>query len=134
MIAGLLLACATPRNEPAELAYDHVACDHCGMVVSDPRFAAQMTTATGERHEFDDPACVFLYIQDHTPAIAHVWFHDSTPGADEAAAWLDWQMVSFEEVSGAPMDGGLGAVPLAAGPMSFSEASTRVLTAHRSNR
>ena len=126
----LLWACSTPQDEPEALAYDHIACDHCGMIVSEPRFAAQMTTATGERYEFDDPACVFLYIQDRTPAIGHVWFHDSTRPADKDA-WLDWQQVSFVESSGAPMDGGLAAVPLAAGPMSLSEASSRVLTAHR---
>ena len=130
MIALLLLACGTPKDEPARLAYDHIACDHCGMMVSDPRFAAQLTTDGGDRYEFDDPVCAFLYIQDHGPKIAHVWFHDSNVPTD-ADAWLDWDRVSFVRATGAPMDGGVGAVPIGVGTMSFSEASGHALTARQ---
>ena len=130
MISTLLLLACTNPDRPEALVYDHVACDSCGMVVSDPRFAAQLVTIDGERTQFDDPACLFHYVADHTPAIAHAWFHDSTR-PDDPNAWLDWQQVAFVEQVGAPMDGGIAAVPIAAGAMSFSEASAKVLGARR---
>ncbi len=130
MISAILLLACTSSDRPAKLVYDHVACDSCGMVVSDARFAAQMVTLDGERSQFDDPACLFQYVADHVPAIAHAWFHDSRH-PDDPNAWLDWQQVSFVEQSGAPMDGGIAAVPMGSGSMSFSEASAKVLGARR---
>lgn len=119
-----LLACTPSLDEPANLAYDHAACDHCGMMISDPRFAAQLATDE-ERVAFDDPACAFRYIADHGPAVRHVWFQDAT---SEAPAWLDWHQVGFVKADGAPMDGGLAAVPLVAdGAIPFSAASSRLL-------
>jgi copper chaperone NosL len=119
------LACSPSIDEPAPIAYDHVACDHCGMMVSDARFAAQLTTREGERLEFDDPACVFQYIAQEGPLLAHAWFRDSSAPED---AWLDWQEVAFVAATGAPMNGGVAAVPVGTeGSFSFSEASTRVL-------
>jgi copper chaperone NosL len=119
----LLLACSVGPDQPADLAYDRIACDHCGMIVGDPRFAAQITTKDGQRYAFDDPACAFAFIAEQGPDLAHVWFHDG------GERWIPWQEVGFVEAKGTPMDGGLAAVFLAEEPgaLSFSEASSRVL-------
>jgi ABC-2 type transport system ATP-binding protein len=91
--------------------------------ISDPRFAVQLSTADGDRFEFDDPVCAFRYIGQHGPRLRHVWFHDSA-----SEAWLDWQQVAFVPAPGAPMDGGLAAVPVGTeGAISFSQASGRAL-------
>ena len=130
MIFAILFLACTNTDRPAKLVYDHVACDSCGMVVSDPRFAAQLVTHDGQRSQFDDPACLFHYVQDHAPPIAHAWFHDSRH-PDDPNAWLDWQQVAFVEQAGAPMDGGVAAVPVGAGAMSFSEASAKIFAKRR---
>lgn len=124
------LACADDPNVPQALAYDHVACDACAMMVSDPMFAVQMSTKDGSRYEFDDPACAFRFIADKGPDIAHVWFRDSTSSGE---AWLDWQQVAFVPATGAPMDGGLKAVPVgtSADELSFSAASRHILGGSR---
>jgi hypothetical protein len=129
VIASLFLAfvlgCSDP-NEPRAITYDHVACDHCEMLVSDRRFAVQLVEQDGRLRTFDDPACAFDYIAEETPHIGHLWFHDSTTDAE---VWLDWHQVSFVPAEGAPMDGGLAAVPIGTtGAISFSEASSRALT------
>ena len=122
---ALLVACTPGPDEPASLAYDHVACDHCGMVVGDPRFAVQMTTRDGERFEFDDPSCAFEYVAEKGPSIAHLWFRDSTSAEDE---WIPWASVGFVPARGTPMDGGLAAVPLPTeGAIGFAEASSRFI-------
>ena len=99
----LLLACADDPDQPHALAYDQVACDACGMMVSEPLFAAQLVTQTGERYEFDDPACAFGYIAEKHPSIRHLWFRDAS---SQTEAWLDWAQVAFVPATGAPMDGG----------------------------
>jgi copper chaperone NosL len=122
-LALTLFACGTPLDQPEPMVFDHVACDHCGMLVSDPRFAAQLVTREGDRYQFDDPACVFQHIVDHGGSLGHVWFHDSA-----GEGWLDHRQVGFVPASGAPMDGGLAAVPLATEEAwTFAEASARLL-------
>jgi copper chaperone NosL len=117
------LACSAPLNEPGDLAFDHVACDHCGMMIGDPRFAAQLTTVVGERRVFDDPVCAFRHVAERGERVGWLWFHDST-GED----WLEAREVAFVDAKGAPMDGGLAAVPLGTpGALSFSAASNRAL-------
>ena len=124
----LLLACGPSLDHAAPIAYDHVACDHCGMIVSDPRFAVQISTDT-ERLVFDDPSCAFHAIAERDLALRHVWFRDSSLAEE---SWLDWREVGFVPAAGAPMNGGLGAVPAYLdGALSFSEASSRILGGER---
>lgn len=58
MIA-LLLACARVPEEAPAVAYDRVACESCGMMVSERRYAAQLVTPDGDVRVYDDPACLF---------------------------------------------------------------------------
>lgn len=119
------LGCGTPIDRPEALVLDTEACDSCGMLISDPRFAAQLVDKDGDRRAFDDPACAFRYIADHGPHLAHVWFRDSTT-SDEV--WLEQRQVAFARASDTPMDGGLAATPIGtAETLSFSEASHQVL-------
>jgi copper chaperone NosL len=120
-----LVACGTPVDQPEHIAIDREACDACGMLISDPRFEAQLVTKEGERHTFDDPACVFRFIADHGPHLAHVWFRDSTT-PDEV--WLEQRQVAFVRQPGSPMNGGFAAVPLGTeNALSFAETSHAVL-------
>jgi hypothetical protein len=123
MILGLL-ACAPDLSQPTPIVWDRVACDHCGMLVSDPRFAAQLVTRSGERREYDDPACLFHDIADTHPSVANAWFHD---GQD----WVSWTAVEFTPAADAPMDGGVAARPAGGGGMSFGAASALVLGSAR---
>ncbi len=122
-----LAGCGGPADGPAAISYDHVACDECGMIVGDPRFAAQLLTKDGQRNEFDDPACAFKYILTHRPSLTHVWFRDAT-ASDER--WLDEASAVFVPTRGAPMDGGWSAAPIGTpGGVSFGEASSASLRA-----
>jgi hypothetical protein len=122
---ALLLACARDLGKAPDIAWDHVACDGCGMIVSDPRFAAQLVPQDGPVRVFDDPACLFAYVERDAPHIAKLWFHDHR-GVD--GRWLDEREVAFVAATGTPMAGGLGAVPAGtAGAISFGEASARTL-------
>lgn len=126
MIAALLFACAVDLETPRPIAMDRAACDHCGMLVSDARFASELVTKDGTWYEFDDPACLFKFVADKHPAIGNIWFRDSTTTEE---VWLNWQQVAFVPDPGAPMNGGFAAVPAGSAPdaVSFSEASGHAL-------
>lgn len=122
MIAALLFACAVDLETPKSIVMDRSACDHCGMLVSDARFASELVTKDGTWYEFDDPACLFKFIGDKHPSIGNIWFRDSTAPGE---VWLNWQTVTFVRDPGAPMNGGFAAVPGGSdkSAISFSEAS-----------
>jgi copper chaperone NosL len=121
----LTLACNAGPAAPAAITYDHTACSACGMLISDPHFAAQLVTREGERRYFDDPVCLFRDIVERHPSLANVWFRDFTATED---VWLPYTAVGFVEARGAPMAGGLAAVPVGTpGAVTFGEASSRAL-------
>jgi hypothetical protein len=111
LAVGLALALAVARLERAprgavEPVWDHDACAHCGMHVSDRRFAAEVQTADGRTLFFDDPGCLLAW-RETTPEPARaVYFH-----ALDGERWLAESEVEFVETRPTPMDWGLGAVP-----------------------
>jgi len=121
----LLLACAgVPETAPA-VDYDHVACHHCAMLVSDPSFAAQLVTSEGDRRVYDDPACLFQDLEKTHPKVERMWFRDSR-GAEER--WIPWNEAAFVPAKGAPMNGGYAAVPSGTpGAVGFGEASGKAI-------
>lgn len=114
----LLVACGRDPNQPPPIAWDHEACDACGMLVSEPRHAAEIVTRAGEALVFDDPGCLFEYTLRQKPSIERAWFHG------EGEQWHDFANVAFLTNGSTPMGSGLLAVPKGTeGAVSFEEAS-----------
>jgi copper chaperone NosL len=59
LAVGLTAACA-PSPKPIHLGED--ACEHCHMVITDPRFAGQVVTRTGKVYNFDDVGCLAAFV------------------------------------------------------------------------
>lgn len=57
-LLALLVAC---ERAPRPIAYGHDGCDYCRMVISDPRYGAELVTATGKVHTFDSIECLAAY-------------------------------------------------------------------------
>lgn len=90
---------------PVEIVWDKAACACCSMHVGEPPFAAQLTTKAGETLAFDDPGCLFLYVEEQRPEVHAIWFrHLREP------RWLPIDAVAFVPVEPTPMGFGLGAV------------------------
>lgn len=117
----LAFACARDPNAPPRIQYDHEACDHCGMLISDPAFAAALTTPDAVTFSFDDPGCLFSYVVAHPAKYTHLWFSDGT-------TWYNEATVAFVTGATTPMGSGLQAVPAGTpGAISVGEASNRVV-------
>jgi len=121
--ALVLLRLAAPAAGPVEPAWDRVACARCGMLVSDPAFAAQLQGGSGEVLFFDDPGCLLLERAESAEPHARAWFHEA-----RASRWLADAEVGFVRADPTPMGHGLRAVARADDPSALSpEAALAVL-------
>ena len=121
LVALGLVACG-PAEGPQPIVYDREPCAHCRMLISEPRFAAQLQTQDGEVQNFDDPGCLLAALETRSPSVRALWVHHVREDR-----WLDAAHVAFEVTQQTPMGYGLGAV--AAGTphaLTLDEARARV--------
>ena len=94
--AVLVLACENP-SRATEPVWGKQTCAYCSMILSEPRFAAQLTTASGEHFFFDDPGCMAEWAREHGRVRA-MWVHQD-------GAWVDAKTAHFGRAA-SPMDYG----------------------------
>lgn len=112
---------------PQPVVWDKTPCAECRMAVSEPAYAAQLQVADGTVLNFDDPGCLFLYLDAADPQVHAVYLHHV-----REERWLPREQAGFVPAGPSPMDYGLGAVDREAeGGVSFIEARERVLSAKR---
>jgi len=93
------------------------------MLISEPRFAAQLETRGGEIQSFDDPGCLLSALATRSGSVRALWFHHVREDR-----WLDAAHVAFEEAERTPMGYGFGAVAAGTpGALSLDEARARVV-------
>lgn len=102
LVGAFVLAQRAPRG-PVPVAWDQAACARCRMLVSDPRFAAQLHTREGEVLFFDDPGCLLLWEHEHPDRARAVYFHH----LDEER-WVEGEDAVFVPAAPTPMGYGLG--------------------------
>lgn len=79
MLLLAVAACApqTGEPQPPEINYGQDTCDLCGMIISEPRYAAATLLDNGEARKFDDIGNMLVYHQQHAEPAVSVWFvHD----------------------------------------------------------
>lgn len=89
---ALLAACArgVPEAGPPEIHAGADECDHCRMILSDPRFAAAAVDASGETARFDDLACLLNYLAGWGERPLSAWVQDY-----DRSGWLRAEAASF---------------------------------------
>lgn len=93
---------------PVDPDWDHTRCARCGMLLSEPSFAAQVQWDDGRVVHYDDPGCLLVDAWNAPGGLdaAHaVWFHHRSE-----PRWIALADVGFEPVEHTPMDFGLAAV------------------------
>jgi hypothetical protein len=88
------------------VVWDGEVCEHCKMHVGDPRFAAQLQTTEGDVLNFDDPGCLFDYLQSHEASIHARYFRNHVEDG-----WLSESEAGFLPAEDSPMGYGIRAVP-----------------------
>ena len=83
MLAGL--ACGVRADGPPSIVLDRTACSHCGMLISEPRYAAAYRVQGSPARVFDDIGCLRTALQaDGAQGTVRMWFHDASGGE-----WID---------------------------------------------
>ena len=94
------LGCQAPL-EPSDPVWGKQACEGCRMLVSDPRFTAQLVGSDGERRYFDDLGCLAEHLAAHPNPNASIWVRDAR------GRWLSARAARFSTGAATPMDYGL---------------------------
>lgn len=105
----LIAACATPG--PREVLVGTDLCEHCHMIVADPRFVSQLVTTTGKVLVFDDAGCLATALNDEVvagPQVRSLWVTDFLADAALLEAEQAW-FVRAPSLN-TPMASGLAAV------------------------
>ena len=103
----LLAACAPPRTQgPPVIRYGRNVCSHCGMIVSEARYASGYIDPTGKSVIFDDLGEIFIEINGHSDLLARAYVNDV-----EATAWIPAKDAFYVRVAGlaTPMGYGISA-------------------------
>lgn len=126
IVAALLLGACAAADGPPTVALDRTACAHCGMLVSDLRFAAAFRLRPGEEAlVFDDIGCMleeWRQAGDTSAAVAWAMDADGT--------WVEASAATFVRgLIRTPMGGGTVAFrdPEAAAPYAASVEGARVV-------
>jgi hypothetical protein len=101
-----------------EPVWNKQACDHCRMLLSEPRYAAQVLTEESERLYFDDIGCMASYLVKRSVRFRHAWVHA------EGGGWVDAQRARYRTDATTPM--GFGYAPSAAGSLDFAGVKQRL--------
>ena len=98
-----IAACGTRAGGPPPIVVDRSACSHCGMLISELRYAAAYQPAGKEARVFDDIGCLRAAAASEAGPLTF-WFHDGGDGT-----WIDGTPAAFVESSEirTPMSGGV---------------------------
>jgi copper chaperone NosL len=102
----LLVACQAQADlsQPPEIFFGEDLCVECGMIISDPRFAAAYYTSNGDARQFDDIGGMAVHHAEHQEDIAQFWVHDF-----ETEEWIKAELAYFvmSDQVHSPMDYGV---------------------------
>jgi hypothetical protein len=72
-IVAVAAACHERADGPLEPVWGKQPCDHCAMLLDEPRFAAQAVAKDGSRLYFDDVGCLAGWLEEHPAGAAQAW-------------------------------------------------------------
>jgi copper chaperone NosL len=109
-LALVTAACGASAAGPPTIAIDATACSYCGMLVSEPEYAAAYRPAGGEPWIFDDIGCMVKALRHEKAPIVEIWVQDAAGGG-----WIDAGEAVFVSSPNirTPMHGGILAYPTA---------------------
>lgn len=114
-----------PDSGPVRVVWDHDVCEHCNMVLSNPRYAAQLRELDGTAHKYDDfgDAILDLKARGWDEEKIEFWVTDYKTGL-----WINAFKARYVSGETTPMGFGLGATTVpGVDDLSYAEAKLVVL-------
>ncbi|RMG34392.1 MAG: hypothetical protein D6720_09245 [Gammaproteobacteria bacterium] len=129
VFAGLSGCSDGPQTGPVPVHFDRDTCTRCRMVLSDPRFVAEVRWfPAGKRSriaKFDDIGCAVLWLAEQPfrddPRV-EIWVADY-----RTHGWIDARKAYYVKLNNSPMEYGLGAQSdPAPGALGFEQAKEHI--------
>ena len=101
------LACGAGADAPPQIEVDRTACAHCGMLISEPIYAAAYKTPDADARVVDDIACLLAAVSSTEKGMTlRFWFQDAA-----GQGWIDGDRAVFVKSPRlrTPMNGGIAA-------------------------
>ena len=94
------MACQSTADVPTDPVWGKHACSSCAMLISSPRFAAQVLTAQGDHLYFDDVGCMATFLARRKDTPSRAWVRDAKGN------WIPTDHAHFSKGARTPMDYG----------------------------
>lgn len=117
VVALLVAACHDAADKPAEPVWGKQPCDHCAMLLDEPRFAAQLATSDGMHLFFDDVGCLAAWLREHPSDRTRGWVRRQSD-------WVDARAARYTPGQRTPM--GYGFVAASDGSVDWTELARRL--------
>jgi hypothetical protein len=108
LLIGLAGCFEDKKTGPVDLKLGRDVCTHCGMIIDDPRFAAELRGGADRRlYKFDDLGDAILWLAKQSWAndpATEIWVGDL-----ETGQWIDGRQALYVRVKASPMGHGFGA-------------------------
>ena len=118
----LLASCQSSDDtlSPPQIRYGEDVCDHCNMIINEPRFAAAYLTAENESRRFDDIGEMLLSAHQRDDNVRAFWVHDF-----QSEEWVDAAEAHYVHNPDlmTPMGWGLAAFAAAGDAQDYSAAN-----------
>jgi copper chaperone NosL len=112
------IACRAGAGGPPRIEVDRTACAQCGMLISEPMYAAAYRAPDAEARVFDDIACMLdAARREQNAGALRFWFHDAA-----TSTWIDGGAATF--VSSASLN-----TPMGGGFVAYKEEAAAVRAA-----
>ncbi len=122
LFATLLLKAQALPTGVVEIAWDKEACAHCRMHVGEKGFASQLQLTDGRVLNFDDPGCLFSWLDAHPSSIHAIYAHHHLEDR-----WLTPSQAGFLAKAPTPMGFGLVAVDVSTpGAIGWDQAAAQI--------
>lgn len=110
LLAGTMFGCSKHNSGTEEIHYGRETCAKCGMVISDPRFAAEIRGgAQMQLAKFDDAGCATNWLETQSwqsESTTQFWVMNSDTGKD----WLEARSAFYLPGEASPMNYGFAAI------------------------
>jgi copper chaperone NosL len=120
LVFGVLcVAACQKRDRPEDPVWGKQPCDHCKMILSEPRHAAQAIAPQGDRLFFDDLGCMLEHERARKTPPEHAWVRD------DQGAWIDARATRYAKGARTPMDYGFASS--ASGTLKLEDVKREIL-------
>jgi copper chaperone NosL len=118
LLVPLALGACSKADQPEDAVWGKQPCEHCKMVLSEPRHAAQAISARGDRLFFDDLGCLLEHERARGEELPRAWVRS------EQGAWIDARRARYATGARTPMDYGYASSE--AGPLGLQDVKRQI--------